>query len=150
MLREGGMNEPQRHFLKLVFLHYAEGKSLKDILRYMKWEHSQYGSKVHPLLWIILESIRYGAGVPVHVTSHFRSMSDTTHGELPALGVDIRGRPSRSRMALHDAARAIGVSRIGHYCTDDHMHIDIGDLVNSEKWADEVFWLGKCPPREVR
>jgi hypothetical protein len=139
------MNETQQHFMRLVYKHHYKEVPLSQLLIWMQTEYSSYGGHIHPLLWIVLEAMRLGTNVPVIVTSHHRPNSDTTHGEFPSLAADLRGRPSRNRRLLYLAAESLGVTRIGHYCTDDHLHVDIGNFENIAKWPDEVTWLGKCP-----
>jgi uncharacterized protein YcbK (DUF882 family) len=138
----------QKHLLNLIYKRYSEEYPLSGLLHHFQREYSTYGSQVHPLLWMMLDAMREEAGHPIFITSHFRRTSTTTHGGTmsgtpPAIGVDIRCWHSRPRMALHDAARAVGFSRIGHYCDDGHIHVDIGNLVDPEKWPEEVFFLPK-------
>jgi hypothetical protein len=138
----------RRKLLKGVWDHYVLGRPLIEVLTYFKNEFRRDGDKGHPLLWLVLDAVREELGEPIIVTSLHRGSSKTTHGQMPALAVDIRGwAGSHYRMKVVDAAREVGVSRIGLYWSDMHIHLDIGNLANLEQWAEEVMWLEE-PPKE--
>lgn len=134
--------------LQGVWQHFVQGRPLMEVLTYFKNEYRRDGDNADPLLWLVLDAIREELNEPIILTSLRRDNSKTTHGTNPALGADIRGwRGSQYRMKIVDAARSVGVSRIGLYWSDMHIHVDIGNLVDKGKWVEEVMWLEE-PPKE--
>ena len=92
-----------------------------------------------------LEIARGAAGVPFKITSSFRELTDGDSTHEHGLGVDIDTVGSRDRYAIVSALLAAGFTRIGVYYSDEggHIHADIGDTVDPEKWAPNVLWIGE-------
>lgn len=131
-------------------LKWDKGRPVWGLVTYMTPKDFDSPAMIHPLLIIMLDNVRWratqlaGRDVKVTVTSDFRDGDDKTHGERPALGVDIRAKEARDRHFLLKAAYEVGFNRIGIYCDDDHLHLDIGDYIYPLKYDADVSWVRKC------
>ena len=132
-----------------MLVDWAEEDDVWSLLTYMSPEDFVFPFKQHPVLLILLDCVRWeasknaGRAVPVVITADWRKNDDKTHGDGP--GVDIRARTSSDRYYLLAAAYEVGFTRIGIYCDDMHIHLGIGDLVETDKKFDPfVCWVRKC------
>ena len=138
---------------------YMEGKSQWGVTDYMTQKDFTNAALCHPMLLLKLDCLRWEATrmimmdtgdtkarVIVVVTSDLRKGDDKEHGVEPHyVGVDIRVQSSTARYYLLKAAFAVGFQRIGIYCDDLHIHLGVGDLVETDKEFDPfVCWVRKC------
>lgn len=96
----------------------------------------------------LLDMARAAAGVPFVITSSYRSRTDGASAHEYGLAVDIDIMPldeSHQRMRIVRALLAAGFTRVGIYYSDNagHVHADIGDTVDPDKWAPDVMWVKK-------
>ena len=93
-----------------------------------------------------LDVARHLAGVPFKLTSTFRvddtpDQLDSTH-EIGA-GADIacpKNAHCLERSAIIRGLLDAGFTRIGIY--DRHIHADLGDRINIDKWPANCIWWG--------
>ena len=97
---------------------------------------------VHPVFLKVLDEIRRKAGIPIVLTCVFRSRQyDLERGRSGkgahtyGLAADIRCCKPANRWKIIEAARQVGVTRIGVAPT--YIHIDIGENTGL---AADVFW----------
>lgn len=120
------------------------------LLRYVTPKAFENPGMMHGFLLIMLDALRWQATrlaqkeIPIIITSDYRKGDDKTHGEQPCLGVDIRVRNSEERFYLLKAAFDVGFTRIGIYCDDHHLHVDIGDYVKGGKYPANTVWVREC------
>lgn len=142
----------QERFLSQIVAHYDMEKPIWSVVRYMTPADFTSPTSIHPLLIILADNIRWratqlaGRDVKVIVTSDHRPDDEgSSHGEKLALGLDIRAKSSRDRYYLHKATFELGITRIGVYCDDDHLHVDIADYFFPDKYDAQVEWVRECP-----
>lgn len=138
---------------------YGNDKSPWSITDYMKPNDFENSALCHPRLLIMLDCLRWeatrmvmmdtgdnDARITVVVTDDLRKGDDKEHGVEPHyVAVDIRAKSSTARYYLLKAAFAVGFQRIGIYCDDLHLHLGIGDIVETDKKFDAfVCWVRKC------
>ena len=99
----------------------------------------------------LLDMARAAAGVPFVITSSFRERTVGKSAHEYGLAVDIDIMPldeSRQRKLIVAALLAAGFTRIGIYYSDNagHVHADIGDTVDPDKWRPDHMWVKKSRP----
>lgn len=138
---------------------YMNGKSPWSVMDYIKQDEFDNASLCHPLLLLKIDCLRWEATrmvmmdsgnakarITVVITGDLRKGDDKEHGVEPHyVGVDIRVQSSAARYYLLKAAFAVGFQRIGIYCDDKHLHLGIGDQVETEKtFPSFVCWVREC------
>lgn len=138
---------------QMLIQHGNENAQLPPwrFLKYITPADFKHPTKIHPVLLIYLDCLRWEAtrlanrSLPVIVTDDYRADdTDSTHGAKPCLGADIRCKSSSDRYHLLHAAFNLGITRIGIYCDDLHLHFDIGDKIDPALWPTEVAWVREC------
>lgn len=56
------------------------------------------------------------------------------------VGCDVAAATSRERYALRNAFYQAGFRRFGQY-RDGHLHVGVGDVVDSKRWVPDVEWV---------
>lgn len=145
------MNTTVQERLLTQLLALQEKKPIWSIVSFFTPKDFDDATKMHPFLIVMLDNIRWratqlaGQDVKMVITSDARPGDDkSTHGETPCLGVDVRARESRDRYFLIKAALELGITRIGVYCDDLHVHFDVGDFIKPDKYPTQVMWVRKC------
>ncbi len=138
---------------------FANSKSPWSVMDYMKPIDFDNSALCHTQLLVMLDCLRWEATrmvmmdtgddkarITVIVTSDLRKGDDKEHGVEPHyVGVDIKAKSSTARYYLLKAAFAVGFQRIGIYCDDLHLHLGIGDMVETDKtFPSFVCWIRKC------
>ena len=127
------MNVHERLITMLLALN--SGTSVWALCKFMTPGDFSRPSKIKPFLVIMLDCTRWeatraaGHAVKLIVTDDWRENDDLTHGE--GLGVDVRSKKARNRHWLLNAATVVGITRIGVYCDDLHLHFDVGGYFDS-------------------
>ena len=96
----------------------------------------------------LLDIARAQAGVPFRITSSFRERTDGGSAHEFGLAVDIDillFDEARQRMLIVRALLDAGITRVGVYYSDQggHVHADIGDRIDADKWTPDVMWVKK-------
>ncbi len=138
---------------------YVDNKSQWTVVDYLKQNEFSNAALCHPLLLLMLDCLRWEATrmammdsgdskteIRLIITDDIRPGDDKEHGVVPHyVAVDVRVENSRARYYLLKAAFTVGFQRIGIYCDDLHLHLGIGDLVETDKQFDSfVCWVRKC------
>lgn len=131
-----------------MFIQWAQGENVWGMLQYMFKRDFEFPDKQHPVLLILLDCVRWEATrqaerpVPLVITEDWRENDENTHGD--GLGVDIRAHTSSARYYLLTAAYEVGFTRVGVYCDDLHLHLDIGNYVGNVLYPNHKTWVREC------
>lgn len=110
-----------------------------DLLKHFKPEEFDRPEKMNHKLLYRLDRVRALAGVPIYVTSSYRSGDERSHGDGEAVDIsdNLKGKPVSSvwRFKVLSAALWVGFRRVGIY--DRHIHLDV-----STSLPGEVCWWG--------
>lgn len=140
--------------LNKLLITYAMEETRKPPWAHLKFftpADFEHPTKIHHVFLLYLDCMRWeatrlaGEAVKIVVTSDYRhGDTDSAHGQDPCVGIDMRVKLARQRHWLLQGAYNVGIRRVGVYCDDHHLHVDIADIIHPQQFPVNVTWVREC------